>query len=353
MFVSFDDGDRWQSLQLNLPTTPYRDIMFAGNDLVVGTFGRGIWVLDDYAVLRQMTNDVTREPVHLFTPPPAVRVRRNVGYNTPFPPEVPHALNPAEGVPIDYWLANKPTGEITLDVLDSAGASVRHLSSIPAPPVKEAAQPPHPNFWIAPPTHLPTDVGANRANWDLRYDPPPAFVHSFEINANPGLTPPSPVGARRTRARTRAKLTVDGRSYTTKVTVTNDPRSPATTAAVHAQVALQLATGGRCESRTTGTSGSSRARAGWTRSGDRFVAVDEHDHRPAGSPRQPAAPRPDDRFGSVGLRRVPTDFAGLHGRLEELFRPRKMVISRQPKPCALRLRRAVATSATRWRDGGS
>ena len=140
MFVSFDDGDQWQSLQLNLPTTACRDIIFAGNDLVVGTFGRGIWVLDDYAVLRQMTSDVAREPVHLFTPQPAVRVRRNVNYDTPFPPEVPHALNPLEGVAIDYWLAAKPTGEITLDVLDSTGALVRHLSSVPAPPVSEAAQ---------------------------------------------------------------------------------------------------------------------------------------------------------------------------------------------------------------------
>ena len=131
MYVSFDDGDDWQSLQLNLPNTSYRDIAFAGNDLVVGTYGRGIWILDDYAVLRQMTPAVAAEPVHLFKPDPTVRTRRNTNFDTPFPPEVPHALNPPDGVIIYYSLASKPSGEVTLDVLDSAGTVVRHMSSVP------------------------------------------------------------------------------------------------------------------------------------------------------------------------------------------------------------------------------
>src|SRR2546425_227238 len=239
MFVSFDDGDAWQSLQLNLPTTSYRDIAFADNDLIVGTYGRGIWVLDDYAVLRQMTPDVAREAVRLFQPDPVVRVRRNVNYNTPFPPEVPHAPNPPEGAIIYYWLRSKPAGEITLDVTDASGAPVRHLSSAPAAPVKEAGQPPHPNFWVAEPQRLPVAVGTNRTSWDLRYDPPPAFVHTFEINANPGLTPASPLGALVAPGTYTVKLTVDGRGYSQTVTVTNDPRSPATAADVRAQLALQ------------------------------------------------------------------------------------------------------------------
>ena len=155
MYVSFDDGDDWQSLQLNLPNTSYRDIAFAGNDLVVGTYGRGIFILDDYAVLRQMTPAVAAEPVHLFKPDPAVRTRRNTNFDTPFPPEVPHALNPPDGVIIYYSFGSKPSGEITLDVLDSAGAVVRHMSSVPGEPAKEAARPPHPNFWVAPPHVAP------------------------------------------------------------------------------------------------------------------------------------------------------------------------------------------------------
>src|SRR5204862_3627254 len=78
MYVSFDDGDHWQSLELNLPNTSYRDAVIHGNDLVVGTYGRGIWVLDDISALRQMMTGATGE-THLFAPGAAVRVRRNVG----------------------------------------------------------------------------------------------------------------------------------------------------------------------------------------------------------------------------------------------------------------------------------
>ena len=238
MYVSFDDGDNWQSLQLNLPNTSYRDITFAGNDLVVGTYGRGIWILDDYAVLRQMTPAVAAEAVHLFKPDETVRTRRNTNFDTPFPPEVPHALNPPDGVIIHYSLDAKPAGEITIDVLDSVGTTLRHMSSEPAEPVKEAARPPHPNFWLAPPQSLPTAIGLNQANWDFRLDAPPAFTHSFEINANPGLTPTTPEGILAPAGSYTIRLTVNGRSFTQKVTLTNDPRSPATNAEVRAQYAL-------------------------------------------------------------------------------------------------------------------
>jgi len=239
VYVSFDDGDHWQSLQLNLPNTSYRDIVVHGNDLVVGTYGRGIWVLDDFSPLRQLTPAVASEPVHLFAPGDAVRLRRNVGADTPFPPEVPHALNAPDGALIYYHLAAKPAGEISLDVLDAAGAVVRHHSSAPIAAVKEAAQPPEPNFWIATPDPLSTAAGTNRVNWDLRTDDPPALAHSFEINANPGLTPPSPEGPLVPPGVYTVKLTVDGHSYTQSLTVRNDPRSPATAADVRAQYDLQ------------------------------------------------------------------------------------------------------------------
>ncbi len=242
MYVSFDDGDSWQSLSLNLPTTSYRDLVIKGNDLVVGTYGRGIFVLDDFSPLRQLTAATASEAVHLFAPGggTALRMRRNVGYDTPFPPEVPHALNPPDGVIIYYYLAAPPAGEVTLEVLDSSGAVVRHLSSRATAPVEEAARPPEPNFWLATPEPLPTAVGTNRVNWDLRYDDPPAFKHTFEINANPGLTPPSPQGPLVLPGRYTLRLTVDGKRYTQTVTVKNDPRSPATLADLRAQHALQM-----------------------------------------------------------------------------------------------------------------
>ena len=240
VYVSFDDGDHWQSLQLNLPNTSYRDMVVHDNDLVVGTYGRGIWVLDDFSPLRQLTPALASEPVHLFAPGDAVRVRRNVGADTPFPPEVPHALNPPDGALIYYYLAAKPAGDISLDVLDATGTVVRHFSSAPIEPVKEAAQPPEPNFWIAAPEPLSTAVGTNRVNWDLRTDDPPAFTHTFEINANPGLTLPSPQGPLVPPGVYTLKFTAAGRSYTQPVTVRNDPRSPATAADVRAQYDLQM-----------------------------------------------------------------------------------------------------------------
>ena len=238
MYVSFDDGDSWQSLMLNLPTTSFRDIAIKGNDLIVGTYGRGIFVLDDYAVLRQMNASVPNEDVHLFKPDGAVRLRRNVGADTPFPPEVPHALNPPDGAIIYYWLGSRPSGKVTLEVLDSAGAPVRHYSSDPIVPVREAARPPHPNFWVAVEQPLPTEAGMHRVTWDLRHDAPPAFTHSFEINANPGQTPASPEGALVPPGVYTVRLTVNGKAHAERVVVTSDPRSPATVAALKAEDAL-------------------------------------------------------------------------------------------------------------------
>ena len=238
MYVSFDDGDHWQSLMLNLPTTSFRDIAIHGNDLVVGTYGRGIWILDEYTVLRQLGPQAASEPAHLYKPAEAVRVRRNVNADTPFPPEVPHALNPPDGAIVYYSLASTPSSPISLDVFDGAGKLVRHMSSVPSTPVKEYAHPPEPNFWLAPPRGLSANAGLNRVNWDLRYDEPPAFSHSYEINANPGLTPPSPEGPLAPPGVYTIKLTVDGKSYSQSLAVHNDPRSPATPADVRAQHVL-------------------------------------------------------------------------------------------------------------------
>ena len=240
MYVSFDDGDHWQSLQLNLPNTSYRDITFHGSDLVVGTYGRGIWVLDDYTVLRDLTPAIAAAPVHLFKPDNAVRVRRNDGYDTPFPPEVPHTLNPPNGLIIYYTLAAAPRGDITLDVIDASGTVVRHLSSAAIAPLPEAADPPEPTFWLAKPESMPTAVGLNRVNWDLRWDAPPAFGHTYEINANPGLTPASPQGPLALPGVYTLKLTVNGTAYTQTATVRNDPRSPATSVALRAQNTLMM-----------------------------------------------------------------------------------------------------------------
>ncbi|MGH7583719.1 MAG: WD40/YVTN/BNR-like repeat-containing protein, partial [Gemmatimonadales bacterium] len=173
MYVSVDDGDDWQSLMLNLPNTSYRDIVVKDNDLIVATYGRGIWILDDISPLRQITPAIAAEPAHLFKPGDAIRVRREMNEDTPFPPEVPHALNPPVGAIIYYYLGARPAGDITLEILDAAGHIVRHYSSAPIPADTNPA-PQTPPYWLKVPEPLPTAIGTNRINWDIRYDDPPA-----------------------------------------------------------------------------------------------------------------------------------------------------------------------------------
>lgn len=239
VYVSFDDGDHWQPLTLNLPNTSYRDMVVHNNDLVVGTYGRGFWVLDDFSSLREISANVAAQQAYLCRPGDAIRVRRNVNGDTPFPPEVPHALNPPTGANIDYWLSSKPAGTITLDVLDSDGRVVRHMSSAPVEPLKEAA-PPIPDFWVEVPKPMPTEVGMNRVTWNLRYDNPPAFSHGYGINANPGETPAGPEGPLVLPGTYTIKLTVDGKTYSQTVTVRNDPRSPAKPAELAKQNELEV-----------------------------------------------------------------------------------------------------------------
>ncbi|HEY8062858.1 MAG TPA: sialidase family protein, partial [Gemmatimonadales bacterium] len=250
MYVSFDDGDNWEDLSLNLPNTSFRDLVIKDNDLVAGTYGRGIWILDDISPLRQLTPAIAAEPAHLFKPGDAIRVRRNVNGDTPFPPEVPHAENPPVGAIVYYYLSNAaPT--VTIDVTDAAGKAVRHFSSAPFP-ARTEPPPPVPDFWLERPEPLPAGAGMHRINWNLRYDDPPAFNHNYEINANPGGTPASPEGPLVLPGVYTVTLTVEGKSYPQTVTVRNDPRSPATAADLALQHAAQMALDHGAETAWTG-----------------------------------------------------------------------------------------------------
>ncbi len=239
VYVSFNDGDDWQSLASNLPNTSYRDMVVKGNDLVVGTYGRGFWILDDFSPLREVATKIQLGSVHLFKPVDALRIRRNVNGDTPFPPEVPHALNPPDGAVIDYYLPSAARSRVEIQVADAEGRVVRRLSSEPEPGFKEPA-PPIPDFWVEVPRPLPTGAGLNRVVWNLRCDSPGALSHSYEINANPGLTPASPEGPLVLPGVYTITLTVDSASYRQTVTVRNDPRSPASESQLRAQYALQL-----------------------------------------------------------------------------------------------------------------
>jgi hypothetical protein len=216
-------------------------MLIKDNDLIVATYGRSFWILDDISPLRQVTAEMASDPAHLFKPGDAVRVRRDVNGGTPFPPEVPHALNPPLGAVIYYYLGQKPTGDIKLEILDAAGNVVRHFLSAPIPPINDPP-PPVPDFWLAVPKPMPTEIGTNRITWNIRYDNPPAFNHNVAqtMGAVPFDTPYTPEGPLALPGVYTARLMVDGKSYTQTFTVKNDPRSPATLADLKTQHALQM-----------------------------------------------------------------------------------------------------------------
>ncbi len=241
LYVSFNDGDNWQPFNLNMPTTQISDLTIKGNDLVCGTYGRGIWILDDYSPLREVTSTSMAEPAHLYKPGEAIRVRRSINFDTPPQPEVMYAPNPPLGASIYYSLATKPSSEMRLEIVDSKGQVVRHYSSVPPAPYADPPAAIDPR-WIRVRQPLPTEIGLNRFNWDGRYDEPPAFVHDAQdvIDATLADTPQAIEGPLAMPGTYQAKLTVDGRTYTQPFTFRNDPRSPASQADLAAQHDLQM-----------------------------------------------------------------------------------------------------------------
>jgi len=232
VFVSFDDGDHWQSLRLNLPSTSIRDMVFHTddhmNDLVIGTYGRGFWVLDDMSPLRDVaakSQQIASAPAYLFKPGDAIRARANSNWDQPLGIELPHAPNPPYGALIYYHLSHPPSGEITLQIFDAAGTLVRTMTSI-QPKLYERA--PFPDYWLASPESrsLSKNVGTNRTNWDLRYDDPPGYNADIvnQMNSAPGQVTPAPHGAVAMPGTYTVKLLVDGAAYTQTLVVHNDPR---------------------------------------------------------------------------------------------------------------------------------
>jgi hypothetical protein len=222
-WVSFDFGDHWQSLELNLPTASVRDLEVHGDDLVAGTYGRAFWILDDLTPLRQVSAAVSNADVFLYKPQVAVRVRNDTGNDTPFPPELPAGTNPPDGAVLNYYFKSAQAGPVTIGIFDPAGKLLRELSSVPPPPEPEP-QLTIPNYWLEPPHPLPTAAGMNRAVWDLRYTPPPAFSHQYPMGALYKNTPAEPLGPLVAPGDYEVRLTVAGRTYRQPLRVTMDPR---------------------------------------------------------------------------------------------------------------------------------
>lgn len=234
VFVSFDGGEAWLSLQLELPVVPITDMVLAEDDLVISTQGRAFWVLDNLTPLRQATVVATEEKLRLLTPQPAVLLNSGEGGGGRRGGGAIAGANPPFGALIDYWLAEEATPEGTelkLEILDASGLVVRKLSS------KQSDKPAGPasEFGPPPPQPLPGKKGGNRWAWDLRRDGTERVKGLWGFN---GL-----IGPRVTAGSYQVRLTLGDKVLSQTETVVDDPRSPspsATVVAEHQQLALAV-----------------------------------------------------------------------------------------------------------------
>jgi photosystem II stability/assembly factor-like uncharacterized protein len=175
VYVSFDDGDHWQSLRLNMPASSVRDLQVKDDDLVAGTHGRGFLILDDVTPLRQIAASMASEPLHLYTPQTAMRIRSDMNPPTPWPPEMATGENPPDGAIFDYYVGPKFSGVLTFEIYDSKGQLVTRIKSDdPVAPLDPRFYP-DPTYWARPPRILETSEGHHRFLWDLRYPEVPGM----------------------------------------------------------------------------------------------------------------------------------------------------------------------------------
>lgn len=223
VWMSFDDGEHWQSLQLNLPHTSMRDLVVHNQDLIVATHGRSFWVLDDIGPLRAVLNPTAAT---LLGPSRAIRARRSTGTDTPIPPDEPSGRNPPNGAVIDYYLPQAAKGPVAIEILDSNGAVLRRVTSTDAvgPSAQEREKELIPQYWIRQLKALPTTAGMHRFVWDLHCTTPRAVRRGYPISAVPHDTPQEPLGPRVVPGAYRVRLEIGGHKWEQPLTVMADPR---------------------------------------------------------------------------------------------------------------------------------
>lgn len=239
VYVSFDDGDHWQSLRVNMPATSIRDLIVKDDDLAVGTHSRGFWILDNITPLRQMA--AVKAQAALFAPAAAVRVRWNMNTDTPLPADEPGGQNPPDGAMIDYYLGPDVSGPVSLEILDSSGNAVRRYSS------EDVLEPPDPmlaipKYWVRPGRTLSNAPGLHRWLWDMKYTPAGGGRADYPIAAIAHDTQAAVSSVWVLPGRYTVKLTAGGRSYSQSLTVKMDPRvkTPAADLAQQFAVSKQL-----------------------------------------------------------------------------------------------------------------
>ncbi len=238
VYVSFDDGAHWQSLQRNLPNAIVTDLAVHGDDLIAATQGRAIWVLDDLAPLREADAAILKQAAHLFEPATAMRVRPNQNKDTPLPREEPVGKNPPNGAIFDYWLARDAHAPVVLSIFDASGKLVRKFASDDVAP-KLPAERYFEQRWSQAPMNPSVHAGMHRYVWNLRMLRPTTGQYGYSIAAIDGDdTPLLPEGMLVAPGRYQASLSVDGHDYRTMFTVQADPRVAVDHTAVEAAIAL-------------------------------------------------------------------------------------------------------------------
>ncbi|HEY6195479.1 MAG TPA: hypothetical protein VI504_10585 [Candidatus Eisenbacteria bacterium] len=215
VYVSFDDGDHWQSLQLGLPVTSVRDLVVHEDDLVIATHGRGIWVLDGVAPLRQVEAKVAAAAAWLYAPAKTFRERPAHFTGTPMPKDEPMAPNPPAGAWIDYVLGAGATQPVTLEIHDAAGQLVQHWSSADSTAPPDPAHMPTAPQWITPARRLAATAGMHRFVWSLHYAPQGAVGGRPGRGTDGAWAPPGDY---------TVTLTVAGQALTRPLTLAPDPR---------------------------------------------------------------------------------------------------------------------------------
>jgi len=225
--VSFDDGEHWQSLRLNMPATSIRDLVIKDDDVVVGTHGRSFWILDNITPLRELaalgSADALPE-VMLFKPQLATRVRWNMNPDTPLPQEEPAGQNPPDGAMIDYYLKAPAKTPVVLEITDANGRLVRRYAS--NDPKADQPVDNTPPYWLRPQQTLSDKAGAHRFCWDLHEQPLNGRYErsAFPISATFQNTASEPTAAWIMPGNYTVKLTVNGKIYPQLLTVRVDPR---------------------------------------------------------------------------------------------------------------------------------
>jgi len=240
VYVSWDDGGHWQSLQLNLPPTSIRDLVVHNDDIVVGTHGRSFWILDNITPLRQLSEQSTKGAFYFFKPQLTYRLRRNNTTDTPLPPEEPAGQNPPDGAMIDYWLKDAASAPVRIEITDERGNLVRSFDSVGKPEPVNEKDFNVPMYWVRPPRTLSAAAGMHRFIWDLTYPAPEVLTRDYPISAIYRDTPLYPLGATVLPGKYMVSFSNSGGKIVVKqpLEIRMDPRVKTTAEDLHRQFEL-------------------------------------------------------------------------------------------------------------------